>query len=72
MAEVLTFLELGVPVALTGGGNALQRIATAALELKCGRRTSHPELFLFNSWGEGPEYAEHDTAGQDLTPQKPV
>ncbi|MDL4818635.1 UvrD-helicase domain-containing protein [Actinomadura opuntiae] len=66
MAEVLAFLELGVPVALTGGGSALQRIATAALELQSGRRTTHPELFLFNSWDEVQEYAEHDTAGQDL------
>ncbi|MFD7626766.1 UvrD-helicase domain-containing protein [Streptomyces sp. NPDC059851] len=66
MGEVLSCLEAGVPVALTGGGSALQRIATAALELKAGRRTSHPELFLFASWGEVQEYAEQDKAGQDL------
>jgi hypothetical protein len=34
--------------------------------LKEGKRTSHPELFLFTSWGEVQEYVEHDTAGQDL------
>ncbi|PGH48129.1 UvrD-helicase domain-containing protein [Streptomyces sp. Ru87] len=66
MQEVLAFLELGVPVALTGGGSALHRIATAAMELKAGKRTSHPELFLFSSWGEVQEYAEQDKAGQDL------
>ncbi|MER6523415.1 UvrD-helicase domain-containing protein [Streptomyces sp. NPDC001553] len=66
MSEVLSYLELGIPVALTGGGSALQRIAKAALELKAGRRTSHPELFLFSSWGEVQEYAEQDKAGQDL------
>lgn len=66
MQEVLAFLELGVPVALTGGGSALRRIATAAEELKAGKRTSHPELFLFNSWDEVQDYAENDTAGQDL------
>jgi hypothetical protein len=66
MQEVLSYLELGIPVALTGGGSALERIATAALELKAGQRTSHPELFLFNSWGEVQDYAEHDKAGQDL------
>jgi hypothetical protein len=64
--EVLAFLDLGVPVALTGGGGALLRIAKAAEELKAGRRTSHPELFLFRSWGEVQDYAEHDKAGQDL------
>ncbi|PBC80233.1 MULTISPECIES: UvrD-helicase domain-containing protein [unclassified Streptomyces] len=66
MSEVLSFLEFGIPVALTGGGSALQRIAKAALELKAGQRTSHPELFLFSSWGEVQEYAEQDKAGQDL------
>jgi hypothetical protein len=66
MQEVLAFLEQGVPVALTGGGDALRRTAQAAQELKSGRRTSHPELFLFRSWDEVQEYAEHDTAGQDL------
>ncbi|WP_315903476.1 UvrD-helicase domain-containing protein [Streptomyces violarus] len=66
MQEVLAFLELGVPVALTGGGSALQRIANAAMELKAGKRTSHPELFLFSSWGEVQEYAEQDKAAQDL------
>ncbi|WP_282698088.1 UvrD-helicase domain-containing protein [Streptomyces sp. CC208A] len=66
MSEVLSYLELGIPVALTGGGSALQRIAGAALELKAGQRTSHPELFLFSSWGEVQEYAEQDKAGQDL------
>ncbi|MFI1866938.1 UvrD-helicase domain-containing protein [Streptomyces jumonjinensis] len=66
MQEVLGFLELGTPVALTGGGSALHRIATAAMELRAGKRTSHPELFLFSSWGEVQEYAEQDKAGQDL------
>ncbi|MEU1289773.1 UvrD-helicase domain-containing protein [Kitasatospora sp. NPDC005856] len=66
MQEVLGFLKEEVPVALAGGGDALERIANAALELQAGRRTSHPELFLFNSWGEVQEYVEQDKAGQDL------
>ncbi|MCX4545845.1 UvrD-helicase domain-containing protein [Streptomyces sp. NBC_01565] len=66
MQEVLAYLERGVPVALAGGGGALERIATAAQELKAGRRTSHPELFLFGSWGEVQEYVEQDQAAQDL------
>ncbi|MFI7434856.1 UvrD-helicase domain-containing protein [Micromonospora haikouensis] len=66
MQEVLGFLKRGVPVALTGGGNALRNIAQAAQALKAGRRTTHPELFLFTSWGDVQEYAENDTAGQDL------
>ncbi|MEU0568581.1 UvrD-helicase domain-containing protein [Nonomuraea sp. NPDC005983] len=66
MHEVLAYLDLGVPVALTGGGTALQRVATAAQELKAGRMTSHPELFLFTSWSEVQDYVDNDKAGQDL------
>lgn len=66
MREILEYLERGVPVALAGGGKALERIATAALELQAGRRTSHPELFLFTSWAEVREYVDHDKAGMDL------
>jgi hypothetical protein len=66
MQEILAYLDLGVPVALTGGGDELYRIATAAHELKSGKRTGHPELFLFRTWGEVQDYAEHDKSGQDL------
>jgi hypothetical protein len=66
MTEVLAFLDEGVPVAIPAGGSQLSAIAEAALQLQAGRRTSHPELFLFKSWGEVQDYAEHDSAGQDL------
>jgi hypothetical protein len=66
MTEVLAFLDAGIPVAIPGGGDQLRAIAEAALQLKAGERTSHPELFLFKSWGEVQDYAEHDSAGQDL------
>lgn len=64
--EIMAFLDAGVPVALTGGGDALNKIAEAAQQLKTGHRTSHPELFLFASWGEVQEYVENDDAAQDL------
>jgi AAA domain/UvrD-like helicase C-terminal domain len=66
MTEVLAFLESDVRVAITGGGEALRKIAEAARQLKAGRRTSHPELFLFPSWGAVQEYVENDSAAQDL------
>jgi hypothetical protein len=50
MTEVLAFIDGGIPVAIPGGGGQLCAIAEAALELKAGQRTSHPELFLFRSW----------------------
>jgi hypothetical protein len=66
ITEVLGFLESGVRVAITGGGEALRKIAEAAQQLKAGQRTSHPELFLFPSWGAVQEYVENDSAAQDL------
>jgi hypothetical protein len=66
MQEVMTYLDRGVPVALTGGGEDLCQIATAAEQLKSGKRTNHPELFLFRSWGEVQDYVENDKAGHDL------
>lgn len=66
LAEVLRFLEEGVPVALAGGGKPLLKIAEAAIDLQAGRRTSHHELFLFSSWGEVQEYAEQDAAAAEL------
>ncbi|WP_329418079.1 UvrD-helicase domain-containing protein (plasmid) [Streptomyces sp. NBC_00704] len=66
LAEVLGFLEEGVPVALAGGGGPLLKIAEAAIDLRAGRRTSHHALFLFSSWGEVQEYAEQDAAAAEL------
>ncbi|MFE7546719.1 UvrD-helicase domain-containing protein [Streptomyces gardneri] len=66
LAEVLRFLDAGVPVALTGGGTPLLKIAEAALDLQAGRRTGHHELYLFSSWGEVQEYAEQDSAAAEL------
>jgi len=66
MTEVLAYLDAGIPVAIPADGGQLRAIAEAALQLQAGQRTSHPELFLFKTWGEVQDYAEHDSAGQDL------
>ncbi|MEW2313653.1 UvrD-helicase domain-containing protein [Streptomyces bauhiniae] len=66
LAQVLRFLEEGVPVALAGGGKPLLKIAEAAIDLQAGRRTSHHELFLFSSWGEVQEYAAQDSAAAEM------
>ncbi|MFE2543614.1 UvrD-helicase domain-containing protein [Actinacidiphila glaucinigra] len=68
MSEVLHLLGLGYRVALAGGGDSLRALALASRDLKDGRRTSHPELILFTSWGELQDYADHDPAGGDLQP----
>ncbi|MGW5249865.1 UvrD-helicase domain-containing protein [Streptomyces sp. NPDC004129] len=67
MAQVMAFMA-GHRVALAGGGESLRALALAARDLKEGRRTSHPELLLFPTWGELQDYAAHDPAGRDLQP----
>jgi hypothetical protein len=64
--EVLGFQQAGVPVAVTGGGGALRKLAEAARDLKADRRTSHPELFLFPNWGSVQDYAANDSSANDL------
>jgi hypothetical protein len=68
MAEILTLLGEGRRVALVGSGTTLEALAKAARDLKEGRRTIHPELLLFSSWGEVQDYAEYDPDGRDLLP----
>ncbi|MFF5846142.1 UvrD-helicase domain-containing protein [Streptomyces massasporeus] len=68
MAEVMRLLADRHRVALTRGGQQLAALAHAARDLKDGRRTSHPELVLFSSWGELQDYAAYDPAGRDLQP----
>lgn len=68
MAEVMRLLADGHRVALTRGGQQLAALAAAARDLKDGRRTNHPELVLFASWGELQDYAAYDPAGRDLQP----
>ncbi|MDO0917798.1 UvrD-helicase domain-containing protein [Streptomyces sp. DT2A-34] len=68
MAQVMTLMTAGCRVALAGGGDSLQALALAARDLKEGRRTHHPELILFPSWGDLQDYAAHDPAGRDLQP----
>ncbi|MER5656476.1 UvrD-helicase domain-containing protein [Streptomyces sp. NPDC002131] len=68
MTHVMHLLAAGRRVALTRGGQQLAALAAAARDLKNGRRTTHPELVLFASWGELQDYAAHDPAGRDLQP----
>jgi hypothetical protein len=68
MAQVMAMMASGQRVALAGGGDGLRALALAARDLKEGRRTTHPELLLFPTWGELQDYAAHDPAGRDLQP----
>jgi superfamily I DNA/RNA helicase len=68
ITQVMALMVAGCQVGLAGGGDSLRTLAHAARDLKEGRRTSHPELVLFPSWGELQDYAAHDPAGRDLQP----
>jgi superfamily I DNA/RNA helicase len=68
MTEVMRLLGEGRRVALTRGGQQLAQLAFAARDLKEGRRTHHPELVLFASWGDLQDYTAYDPAGRDLQP----
>ncbi|CAL9630484.1 hypothetical protein SUDANB70_06091 (plasmid) [Streptomyces sp. enrichment culture] len=68
MAQIMALMADGYSVALAGGGDSLQTLALAARDLKEGRRTQHPELTLFPTWGDLQDYASHDPAGRDLQP----
>jgi len=56
----------GRKVAIIGGGRQILALAEAAITLKAGTGTSHPELFAFRTWGEVQDYAAHDPGGSDL------
>jgi hypothetical protein len=64
--QVLHGIDQGRRVALVGGGEQVRRLAQAALTLKAGQGTDHPELFAFGTWAEVQDYATHDHAGHDL------
>ncbi|MGH3858469.1 UvrD-helicase domain-containing protein [Actinokineospora sp.] len=65
VGRVLAALEDGQRPALVGGATELVQLADAAGELQAGKRTSHPELWAFESWTQVQEYAEEEQ-GADL------
>lgn len=66
VAQAMKAMAAGHSAALVGGGREIRSLAEAAITLKAGTGTGHPELFAFQTWGEVQEYAEHDPAGSDL------
>jgi UvrD/REP helicase N-terminal domain/UvrD-like helicase C-terminal domain len=66
VAQIMAAYAAGRRPALVGGGAEIRALAEAAVTLKAGLGTSHPELFAFRTWGELQEYVEQDAAGADL------
>jgi hypothetical protein len=61
-------LEAGRTPYLVGGGTQIVEFAQGAKDLMEGRRTEHPELAIFASWGEVLRYVESDILGDELKP----
>jgi hypothetical protein len=66
VTQLMAAAGQGRQAALVGGGGDIRRLAEAAVSLRAGQPTDHPELFAFTSWGEVQDYAAHETAGSDL------
>jgi hypothetical protein len=68
VAEAMQALDEGHAVALHGkrAAEAIRSLAEAAISLKLGQGTHHPELFAFRTWGELQVYVEEDSGGADL------
>ncbi|WP_149264245.1 UvrD-helicase domain-containing protein [Actinomadura sp. K4S16] len=66
MEAAIDYMGEGKKVALVGDGAGIKKLAEAAITLKAGAGTDHPELIAFRTWGEVQQYAEEDPAGSDL------
>jgi hypothetical protein len=66
MAQAMASVNAGRDTAIVGGGSDIRRLAEAAVTLKAGAGTDHPELYAFRTWSEVQDYAENDPGGSDL------
>lgn len=66
VAETMRVLRDGGRPALVGGAQEVVNFAKAAEELRAGKRTQHPELACFDTWGEVQAYVDFDPAGTEL------
>jgi hypothetical protein len=68
IAEIGAGRKTAIPSPRPGvaGGGEIERLAKAAISLKRGLGTDHPELMAFQNWSEVRDYAENDPGGEDL------
>ena len=66
ISQAMRAIEAGHATAIVGGGKDVRALAEAAVQLKLGRGTSHPELYAFKTWAEVQDHAENDPSGSDL------
>ena len=66
MSRAMSAVGAGKATAVVGGGSDIRRLAEAAITLKAGAGTDHPELMAFRTWSEVQDHAENDPSGSDL------
>ncbi|WP_327072059.1 UvrD-helicase domain-containing protein [Kitasatospora sp. NBC_01302] len=66
MARAMSVLADGRRPALVGGTKQIRELAEAALNLRQGRPTSHPELLAFQTWDQLRQYVRNENSGSDL------
>lgn len=70
--QVIAQVEAGRRVAMPSprpgvpGGGEIRSLAKAAISLKQGKGTDHPELMAFQTWAEVQDHAANDPGGEDL------
>lgn len=65
MQRAMEIMNTGKKVAMAGGVTELKALVQAASDLMSGRRTNHPQLFVFKTWQELMAYTA-ESQGRDL------
>lgn len=60
IVAAMHWLEAGKRVAIVGGGQEIERLARGAMDLQAGRRSEHPDLVAFESWGAVQAYCKEE------------
>ncbi|HUN38449.1 MAG TPA: UvrD-helicase domain-containing protein [Trebonia sp.] len=60
VAAAMHWLEAGRKVAVVGGGGEIESLARGAQGLMAGRRSEHPDLVNFDSWGAVQAYCKEE------------
>lgn len=66
VAEVIDRLAAGQNVAMLGDPREITSFTQGARDLKTKGWSSHPDLSVFQSWGQVQDYVDNDALGQDL------
>jgi hypothetical protein len=66
MARAMAVLADNRRPALVGGAAQIKALGEAALDLRQGRPTSHPELLAFQTWDQLRQYVRDENSGSDL------